>query len=107
MSDEYKRLKIADFEAFKWYRTKWGEPGRYIATVGFEWKSYPILLSVNQYVAETTEGKYKMKASLSHSLSTWLEVKDMLPGEKKDIEKALKNSKREVTSDILRYIFLQ
>ena len=107
MSNEYKILKLANFEPFKWYCPKWGEPGRYVATIAFEWRDYPILLSVNQYVAGTTEGKYKMQVTLSHGAAALFKVKDMPSDDKKYIERAMKNSKRDVVRDILDYIFTQ
>jgi len=105
MSDEYHKLKIVDFEPFKWYNIKWSDPGRYVSTIGLKWRNRPILLVVNQYVSETSEGKYTMKVDILHGPSYWFNARDMLSNEKKYIEKALKNSKREVSSDILHYIF--
>lgn len=106
VTEEFKKLRIRELEPFKWYRAKWSEPARYVATTGMKYGDTPIILFINHYVAATIEGEYKIKVDLvSTRGASIILAKDIKPEEKKYIKQAIKDTKIEVAKSIFYFVF--
>lgn len=103
MDREFATMRLKDLKPFKWYRVKWGEPGRYVASTGINYGHMPMALVVKEYVAETLAGRMEMEVDI---LAFHIrELSEITPKEREDVKRAIKNSKTKIALDLFSYMF--
>ncbi len=103
MDREFTRTRLKDMEPFKWFRVKWGEPGRYVASTGVNYGQRPLLLVVKKYVAETLAGRMEMTVDILAFHDR--ELSEITSKERGEIKRAIESSKTKVAADIFHYMF--